>query len=726
MDLRWGITEAEARANQTLGICLDEIASCNFFIGMLGERYGWAPETYSAPAEPRFDWVRDYPTGRSITELEMHFAALHDPSRAQGRAIFALRSPSLVNDVPKEYRADFGSESADDAAKMSALKQRIREAGLSLFDGYDACWGGVVGGKPIAAGLEQFGHYILSELWASIVQHMSDDTPVSSHADETRAQHNFIRQRSSTFQGRPALLKEVARFVENSTSGLLCLKGSQGIGKSSVLAAVVEKHVQNAGSRGVVSHFVGVTPASTDIRSALFRICSELVKRFALDADVPSDMQGLKTLFDSLLRDCVRVCGGKLLLFFDALDQLDDVHQARTMDWMPAHLPSGVIVIATVTEGDVYSVLRERQGFHEIAVAPLSFWDRAGMVRTTLGRYRKKLDESPFNNQLKELLAKKDSGMPVFLFVACEELRVGSTFETLSKSVRALSTSLPGLLTNVLERLERECGASLVSMVLQFFALARGGLRDADVRHLLEIAGQRKIHGFELPSPIAVSSVLLALEPYLLADDKGCKSLFHAVMSACVAKRYLSASNARLIPLLHDCLASHYRTLADPKADGSFPGRDAQALRDLVFHLSRAGSWAYVSKLLSNLLFIRAKCIAGLGQELMRDYAIDGGIGKVAEREQAKVLLAPPIVAYAEFVSRNLHILCTKPALTVQQALNEASGSQLEKDALELLKLGLLILFASQSIYGVDSQATTKTCTPLHGATSPARGAHAR
>ncbi len=62
VDLRWGITEQESQADQTLGICLDEIASCNYFVGILGERYGWAPSTYVVPKEPRFDWIREYPT----------------------------------------------------------------------------------------------------------------------------------------------------------------------------------------------------------------------------------------------------------------------------------------------------------------------------------------------------------------------------------------------------------------------------------------------------------------------------------------------------------------------------------------------------------------------------------------------------------------------------------------------------------------------------------------
>src|ERR1700733_2778421 len=40
MDLRWGIAEEQS----TLKLCLDEIRTCRpFFIGLLGERYGWVP-----------------------------------------------------------------------------------------------------------------------------------------------------------------------------------------------------------------------------------------------------------------------------------------------------------------------------------------------------------------------------------------------------------------------------------------------------------------------------------------------------------------------------------------------------------------------------------------------------------------------------------------------------------------------------------------------------------
>ena len=44
VDLRWGITPEEAERGEVLPICLAEIERCRpYFIGLLGERYGWVP-----------------------------------------------------------------------------------------------------------------------------------------------------------------------------------------------------------------------------------------------------------------------------------------------------------------------------------------------------------------------------------------------------------------------------------------------------------------------------------------------------------------------------------------------------------------------------------------------------------------------------------------------------------------------------------------------------------
>jgi telomerase protein component 1 len=73
-------------------LCLSEIRKCHFFLGLLGQRYGWMPEKYNIPGDEDFDWVRDYPTGASLTELEMQMAALSPmPWMNESTAFFYLR-----------------------------------------------------------------------------------------------------------------------------------------------------------------------------------------------------------------------------------------------------------------------------------------------------------------------------------------------------------------------------------------------------------------------------------------------------------------------------------------------------------------------------------------------------------------------------------------------------------------------------------------------------------
>jgi hypothetical protein len=78
VDLRWGIAEEQSTRKETLKLCLDEIRACRpFFIGLLGERYGWVPgdDAFTADLREGQSWCRgllkrDYPCSR-ITKSVM-------------------------------------------------------------------------------------------------------------------------------------------------------------------------------------------------------------------------------------------------------------------------------------------------------------------------------------------------------------------------------------------------------------------------------------------------------------------------------------------------------------------------------------------------------------------------------------------------------------------------------------------------------------------------------
>ncbi|CAF4969625.1 unnamed protein product, partial [Rotaria socialis] len=69
-DLRWGI--AESQSNQSVYLCLNEVYRSDYFIGMIGERYGYIPKSYDVPKDDtRFKWLETLPIGYSITDLEI-------------------------------------------------------------------------------------------------------------------------------------------------------------------------------------------------------------------------------------------------------------------------------------------------------------------------------------------------------------------------------------------------------------------------------------------------------------------------------------------------------------------------------------------------------------------------------------------------------------------------------------------------------------------------------
>jgi len=133
VDLRWGITEEESRQGRVIPICLGEIDRCRpYFVGMLGERYGWIPpaDQYSPEVIERQLWLKDHLGGVSVTELEILHGVLNDPAMA-GRAFFYFRDPAWST---SQSEPGFVCETPEEEAKLADLKQRIRSSGFAVAE----------------------------------------------------------------------------------------------------------------------------------------------------------------------------------------------------------------------------------------------------------------------------------------------------------------------------------------------------------------------------------------------------------------------------------------------------------------------------------------------------------------------------------------------------------------------------------------------------------------
>lgn len=187
MDLRWGVTKEDAERAGALDVCLDEIEHCRpFFVGLLGERYGWVPPPEEIPAEiykraagesssgkEALRWyIRDDTyspalyrlrrdreldamaaetlvdyweakglpgAGMSITAHEILRGVFEDDYPAT-HGLFYFRRPGIERDMrlPEAMRAEFVEQDPRRRSKLAALKDQIRGDGRFVVREYQA------------------------------------------------------------------------------------------------------------------------------------------------------------------------------------------------------------------------------------------------------------------------------------------------------------------------------------------------------------------------------------------------------------------------------------------------------------------------------------------------------------------------------------------------------------------------------------------------------------
>lgn len=130
IDLRWGVSEADGRRQETMRICLDEVRRCKAltprpnFLTLIGDRYGWAPPPDDVP-EAVFEAARGRLTagsaGRRILEawygLDRNAV---DP--ATGSAVWRLLPEDEVD------RSVVALSGAEAEAGWEAIREAFEEA----------------------------------------------------------------------------------------------------------------------------------------------------------------------------------------------------------------------------------------------------------------------------------------------------------------------------------------------------------------------------------------------------------------------------------------------------------------------------------------------------------------------------------------------------------------------------------------------------------------------
>lgn len=604
IDLRWGITEEQSDNDEVLDLCLKQIDDCRpFFLGILGERYGWVPSSLPDSGS-RNGWTQLH-TGKSVTELEILWGVMLKADM-RDHGLFFLRDPTFIESVPEAKRADVLAESPESAAKLAALKQAIRDAGLPIavvenypcrYAGLRVNWrlarfdlneadqallqqvadDGIVDNSEYSAlterlkeivhqygvvyldGLEEFGRQVFERLWNAIQNELKLDAtvPVTELADPLAAERGyheqFMESRLRVYVGRESLQQDLTTFANNADDKPALVTGPSGSGKSAALAKFAHDFAAAHPDVLVISHFIGASPGSTALRQTLLRLCSELKSACEFTEDVPPDTNGLISTFRSFVGQVP--ADRRVLFVIDALNQFDESDNAQQMYWLPWQFPAHFrVVLSCIDDPDrdepALTAFQHRQHVR-IDVAPLSNAERFEIVREVPSLSAKSLDP----RQVQRLLQNPATANPLFLLVALEELRGFGSYEQLGRRIEQFPSGddpVTALFIQVLDRLQDEFDSATVYDVLTLLACARRGLSDRELLDLIESPA------VAIPdSQGDLFPILRQLRPYLQHRGE-LRDFFHRNLYKAVHQNFLPDDGAR--SSTHARLAKYFRS----------------------------------------------------------------------------------------------------------------------------------------------------------------------
>ena len=517
VDLRWGITDKQAERGETLPRCLEIINVCRpYFVGILGERYGWVPPKSQIP-EHLFNtqsWIKEH-LESSVTELEIMHGVLNNP-QMKHRAFFYFRDPSYVAKIPLSRRRDYVESKPQYREKLAMLKSRIKARGFPVHDGYPD--------------MKTLGRLVLEDLWAAIEDEYPPPSMPTALERAAREHEAFAGNRRVLHTPRAEWERRLDEHVEKNHEPLL-VTGESGLGKSALLAHWSFDYARRRPDEVVLAHFIGVSPESADPVAIQRRLIGELKRLFSLHRAAPGRDSEVAEAFDKCLKSVAS--RGRIILVIDALNQLEADEGSDRLGWLPETFPANVKpVLSSILKADANAA--KRRGWRVIQLKPPSRRERADMIRRYLEHFGKNMEPE----QIRRILSLPQTANPLFLRVLLDELRLTAAHANLDAHVtRCLqSKGVPELFDIVLERWEGDFNTErdgLVREALTNLAVSRRGLSESD---LLELLGDRENN---LPLPQAYWSPFhLAMQEYLI-NRSGYLWFFHDHFRRSVEARYV-------------------------------------------------------------------------------------------------------------------------------------------------------------------------------------------
>jgi nephrocystin-3 len=574
VDLRWGVTDEQKAEGKVLPICLEEIHRCRpYFIGLLGERYGWITDAIPPEILEREPWLREHLQSRtSVTELEILHGVLREETLHE-HAYFYFRNSEYVKTIPPEKRPDFTTESTEHNEKLQRLKNQIRHARdeqvCQLRENYR---------DP-----EELGRWVLEDFTA-LIDGLFPDVPLDP-LDRDAVDHDaFAASRAKVYIGRQEYFDRLDAHAAGDGPPLIVL-GESGSGKSALLANWARRYRAVHPNELLLVHFIGATPYSSDWAAMLWRIMGEFKRRLGITQDIPDKPDALRAAFANWLH--LAAANGRVVLMLDALNQLEDRNGAPDLVWLPPVIPGNVRLILSTLPGRPFDDLKKRP-WPTLEVKPLDPAERRQLIHDYLAQYTKALNTA----RMERIASAPQTANPLYLRSLLEELRLFGEHQGLDERIShyLAAQTIPGLYERILERYEQDYERDRPGLVRDAMSLlwaSRHGLSEAEILELLRRSGEQRL-------PQAVWSPLFLAAEQSLVSRSGLIGFAHVFLRNAVADRYLASSPSKR--RAHLQLAGYFARPPEDVPDSAHPylllPYGPRVCEEFPWQLKEAEQWA--------------------------------------------------------------------------------------------------------------------------------------
>ncbi len=511
VDLRWGVNtqdvEETEREKTVLEECISEIQSSRpFFIGLLGNRYGWIPPQESwgkvldgiSEKDPENKIVSEISSPKSVTELEILFGVLHH-SHYLRRSIFCLRKEEVYQKIDSESLKKYSDTDEEAQHKLAALKSKI----INSYEGtgyeknlyeYPCEWDG-----EKITGLENLVGFLTEAIVKEVMLYECSEENMQAE-DEYQplfiADFTKIEKNTESFVGREGALHEIPEAFSEKINTII-LTSHDGFGKTALISQLYKIYSAKP-DVAVFVHFSDKKNINHHPETILKKwLADEHIvydRKFSLQQDI--DFPELAFHF----KKAVSSLNKKVILLIDDIHLLKSTDTFLDFSW----IPENVYLIASAD--DSWEMNRyETDCFLYYPVPYITVEEAKAITEKQLKLKGKKLPSSAMEALLNHSYKNfRSSSSPLWIklmvrrltYLSAEDYRkIAECSEKdealkiqnyLIELIKQAHPQVEPLFLSLIEQSPYFHGSDFMWHIVKFIAATENGIREADLQAILK------------------------------------------------------------------------------------------------------------------------------------------------------------------------------------------------------------------------------------------------